>query len=169
MVGSSMWRSSKIQKGLLLNGPDITPDGYDTLNARQDIDELPETYVIFISRYDVLGYGLPIYHIRRKIEEVGTDFKDEAYIIYVNSSRRDDTELGHLMKDFYCTNADDIHSEVLARRVYELKETQEEIDSMCREMDEIVMKVRNSVKSMVGSRGLQKGLAAGEMKKVFSV
>ena len=42
-----------------------------------------------------------------------------------------------LMKDFHCKNAEDIQSEVLAKRVYELKETQEGVDSMCREMDEI--------------------------------
>lgn len=45
-----------------------------TLNSGQDFDELPETHMIFITRNDVLGYGLPIYHIGRKIEEVGTDF-----------------------------------------------------------------------------------------------
>lgn len=50
----------------------------NTLNAGQDFDELPETHVIFITRDDVLGYGLPIYHISRKIEEVGDEFKDEA-------------------------------------------------------------------------------------------
>ena len=26
-------------------------------------DELPESYVIFITRDDILGYGFPIYHI----------------------------------------------------------------------------------------------------------
>ncbi len=81
--------------------------------------------MIFITRDDVLGYDLPIYHIERKIKEVQADFKDEAYIIYVNSHRQDDTELGRLMRDFHCKNAGDIHSEVLAKRVYELKENQE--------------------------------------------
>ena len=109
----------------------------NTLNAGQDFDELPETYVIFITRDDVLGYDLPIYHIERKIREVQTDFKDEAYIIYVNSHRQDDTELGRLMQDFHCKNAKDIHSEILAKRVYELKESQEGGDFMSREMDEI--------------------------------
>lgn len=133
----------------------------NTLNAGQDFDELPETHVIFITRDDVLGYGLPIYHIGRKIEEVGTDFKDEAYIIYVNSSRQDDTELGRLMKDFYCKNAEDIHSEVLARRVYELKETQEGVDSMCREMDEIY----NEGEKRGWDKGIAQGIEFGEMKK----
>ena len=49
----------------------------NTLNPGQDFDELPESYVIFITRDDALGYGLPIYHIHRTIEEVSEDFKDE--------------------------------------------------------------------------------------------
>ena len=48
------------------------------------------------------------------------DFKDEAYIIYVNSSCQDDTELGRLMRDFHCKTAGEIHSEVLSKRVMAL-------------------------------------------------
>ncbi len=129
----------------------------NTLNAGQDFDELPETYVIFITRDDVLGYDLPIYHIERKIKEVQADFKDEAYIIYVNSHRQDDTELGRLMRDFHCKNAGDIHSEVLSKRVYELKESQEGVDFMSREMDEIYNEGEE--------HGRARGFAEGEMKK----
>ena len=129
----------------------------NTLNPGQDFDELPETYVIFITRDDVLGYDLPIYHIERKIKEVQADFKDEAYIIYVNSHRQDDTELGRLMRDFHCKNAGDIHSEVLSKRVYELKESQEGVDFMSREMDEIYNEGEE--------HGRARGFAEGEMKK----
>ncbi len=58
---------------------------------------------------------LPIYHINRKIEEVGKKFPDEAYIIYVNSGKQDDTELGKLMHDLHCKNADEMYSPVLAK------------------------------------------------------
>ena len=95
----------------------------NTLNPGQDFDELPESYVIFITRDDALGYGLPIYHVDRKIEEVSENFKDEAHIIYVNSKKQEDTELGRLMHDLHCKNAEDMHSKILADRVYELKET----------------------------------------------
>ena len=95
----------------------------NTLNPGQDFDDLPESYVIFITRDDALGYGLPIYHIDRKIEEVSENFKDEAHIIYVNSKKQEDTELGRLMHDLHCKNAEDMHSKILADRVYELKET----------------------------------------------
>lgn len=97
----------------------------NTLNPGQDFDELPESYVIFITRDDILGYGFPIYHIDRHIKEADDSFQDEAHIIYVNSRKQEDTELGRLMHDLHCRNADEMHSPVLAKRVHELKDTQE--------------------------------------------
>lgn len=132
----------------------------NTLNSGQDFDELPETHIIFITRDDVLGYDLPIYHIGRRIQEVDESFQDESYIIYVNSSKQDDSELGRLMHDFYCKSAADIHSEVLAKRVYELKETQE-VDSMCREMDQIYSEGAKRGRT----EGIAEGIEVGEMKK----
>lgn len=109
----------------------------NTLNAGQSFDELPESYIIFITRDDILGYGLPIYHIERKIEEVSENFKDEAHIIYVNSNNQDDTDLGRLMHDLRCKNAEEMHSQVLAKRVHELKDTQKGVELMCSEMEKI--------------------------------
>ena len=98
----------------------------NTLKAGEAYDKLQESYVIFITRSDPLGDKLPIYHISRNIEETNKKFTDETHIIYVNSSKQDDTELGHLMHDLYCKNADDMYSKVLADRVRELKETQKD-------------------------------------------
>ena len=101
----------------------------NTLREGQDFKELPEGNVIFITRGDVLGGGLPIYHIDRKVNETGQDFGDGQYILYVNSAIRDEgTELGRLMYDFHCKDADDMYSEILARRVRQLKESKEEVD-----------------------------------------
>ena len=88
----------------------------NTLNPGQDFDELPESYVIFITRDDILGYDFPIYHIDRHIKEADDSFQDEAHIIYVNSRKQEDTELGRLMHDLHCKNADEMHSPVLAKR-----------------------------------------------------
>lgn len=125
----------------------------NTLNPGQNFDELPESYVIFITKDDALDYGLPIYHVNRKIEEVGENFKDEAHIIYVNSKKQDDTELGRLMHDLHCKNAGDMHSKILADRVRELKETQKGVEFMCREMEQIY------------SEGIESGMEKGELKK----
>ena len=110
----------------------------NTLEPGQDFNELPESYVIFITRGDVLGYGLPIYHVERKIEEVEKNFKDEAHIIYVTGSNREDTELGRLMHDLNCKNPSEMHSAILAERVYELKETPEGVEIMCDEIQNLL-------------------------------
>ena len=125
----------------------------NTLNPGQDFDELPESYVIFITRDDTLGYGLPIYHIDRQIKELNEAFQDEAHIIYVNSRKQDDTELGRLMHDLHCKRADEMHSPVLAKRVHELKDTQKGVELMCHEMEKIY------------SEGMESGEKRGELKK----
>mgnify|MGYP002536941463 FL=1 len=121
----------------------------NTLNPGQDFDELPESYVIFITRDDILGYGFPIYHIDRHIKEADDSFQDEAHIIYVNSRKQEDTELGRLMHDLHCKNADEMHSPVLAKRVHELKDTQKGVELMCHEMEKIY----------------SEGMESGELKK----
>ena len=108
------------------------------LESGQGVNELPGSYIIFITREDVLGYGLPIYHIDRRIKEEKEDFPDETHIIYVNVKLENEkTKLGRLMHDLQCKNADEMYSEILAERVRELKETPEGVEDMCREMDEI--------------------------------
>ena len=107
------------------------------LNPGQDFDELTENYVIFITRNDILEYGLAIYHVERVILEVDGFFGDGTHIIYVNSKIQEDTELGRLMHDFHCKKAEDMYSRILADRVYELKETQKGVEFMCQEMEQI--------------------------------
>lgn len=109
----------------------------NTLNAGQDFDELPETYVIFITRDDTLGSGYPIYHINRTVQETCESFQDGTHIIYVNSKKQEDTELGKLMHDLHCKDPEEMYSKILAKRVSELKETPEGVEEMCREMEEI--------------------------------
>lgn len=137
----------------------------NTLNPGQDFEELPESYVIFITRNDTLGYGLPIYHINRKIEEVSRNFPDEAYIIYVNSGKQDDTELGKLMHDLHCKQADEMHSMVLAKRVHELKDTQKGVELMCQEMEKIYSEGMADGERRGEKRGEKRGIKKGEWKK----
>ena len=108
--------------------------------------------MIFITRNNILGYGLPLYHIDRQIKEINKAFQDEVHIIYVNSRKQDDTELGRLMHDLHCKRADKMHSPALAKGVHELKETQKGIELMCHEMEKIY------------SAGMESGEKRGELK-----
>ena len=103
----------------------------------EEYNALNETFVIFITERDVLGDGLPIYHIDRIIRETGTLFGDESHIIYVNSQIKDDTALGKLMHDFSCTNAKDMYYKVLAERVHYFKEDEKGVAIMCKAMEDM--------------------------------
>lgn len=98
--------------------------------------DLRETYVVFITKRDILKAGLPIYHIDRMIRETGTSFGDGAHIIYVNAECKDDTPLGRLMHDFACTKANDMHYPILADRVRYFKENEEGARKMCHMFEE---------------------------------
>ena len=89
-------------------------------------------------------------------QEINKAFQDEAHIIYVNSRKQDDTELGRLMHDLHCKRADEMHSPVLAKRVHELKETQKGVELMCHEMEKSYSEGMES--------GEKRGIEKGELK-----
>jgi len=122
----------------------------DLLKPGSKMRELPESIIIFITEEDVLLSGLPIYHIKRVVEETGEAFEDGSSIIYVNSQVQDETELGKLMQDLWCTEADKMHNKVLARKARYLKETEKGVRRMCKIFDE------------VKQEGVAVGIAQGE-------
>ena len=84
------------------------------LKPGEDTENIPDTYVIFITENDIMETGLPIYHIDRTVKETGELFGDESHIIYVNSQIKDESALGKLMHDFSCTDAKDMKYKILA-------------------------------------------------------
>ena len=127
------------------------------LNPGDLFDNLPETYIIFIIKNDIVGYSQPISHIQRRIKETEDIFQDGQHILYVNSKKQDDTELGRLMHDLHCKEADKIYSNVLSARVQQLKETTEGVNQMCQELEEIYNEGEQS--------GFLRGEQSGELKK----
>ena len=108
-----------------------------SLFAGEDFEKLPESKVIFIVDEEVENEVAPILHIKRTVRETGRDYNDKSEIIYINARMKENTDLGRLMHDFHCTKAEDMYSKVLAERVRVLKETQEGVEIMCKEMDKI--------------------------------
>ena len=95
------------------------------LNAGHDYEELPESYVIFITENDVLNCNLPIYNIHRYIDQNLKCFNDGSHIIYVNSQIQDDTPLGRLMQDMYCTDPAKLNYKEFAPKMEFLKYSKE--------------------------------------------
>ena len=107
------------------------------LEKGQDFDQLPETYVVFITERDVIGGGKPLYRVERCILDNGALFGDGSHILYVNGACQDDTPLGRLMHDFSCTDPAQMHYGLLAERVRFFKESKEGVLIMCKAMEEM--------------------------------
>lgn len=110
------------------------------LKPGQRVEELPETYVIFITERDIIGRGKPIYPIERYICVDGEyiPVNDGAHTIFVNSEKGGNgTELEKLMHDFSCIRADDMYYSNLALKMRYLKESEKGGEIMSRISEEI--------------------------------
>lgn len=65
----------------------------------------------------------------------------------------------------HCSHADEMYSEILAARMRELKETQEGVDAMCREMDALYQEGI----ALGEERGMERGMERGKKEMVQSL
>jgi len=109
----------------------------EALPEGHEFEELPTTYTIFITENDLYGAGKPIYHIRRMVTEFpNRPFCDRSFILYVNGAYVGDDDIGKLMHDFRCKNADDMYFEQMANVTRYYKETPEGVSYMCKAMED---------------------------------
>ena len=127
----------------------------ENLSAGQEFHELPETYTIFITEKDIFGEGAPIYPVERINLQTGKPFGDGAHILYVNGSYRDDSDIGRLMHDFCCNNADDMNFSLMADRTRYLKENTKGVTEMCKILEDMCLEAK------------QEGVVEGQQKFIL--
>lgn len=110
----------------------------ENLDAGQEFSELPDTYTIFIVEKDFYGMGKPVYSIERINLDTGKPFEDGEHILYVNGEYRGTSDIGKLMHDFSCTDADDMNFELMAERTRYLKENPKGVSEMCKAMEDML-------------------------------
>ncbi len=102
----------------------------ENLDAGQDFDQLPDTYTIFITEKDFYGLGKSIYWFERMNLDAEKLFEDGEHILYVNGEYRGTSDIGKLMHDFNCTDANGMNFELMAKRTRYLKENPEGVKQM---------------------------------------
>ena len=131
-------------------------------------ENLPETYVIFITENDIYKKGKPLYKIDRYVDSQEL-FNDEAHIIYVNGQYKGDDPIGDLMHDFHCKKADDMKNKLLAERTRYLKETDKGDRHMCRIIEEMLKEERAERDIEIATKILEKGEMSEEsVKELFN-
>lgn len=113
----------------------------NSLQPGERFDNLPESYVIFITEHDVLKGGKPLYTINRTVSELDhAIFADESHIILVNGEIKGGSALGELMQDFFCQDPNEMHYKPLSKRAGYFKEDKEGVDTMCKLMEDYAEK-----------------------------
>lgn len=131
------------------------------LKAGKNFENLPESYVIFICEKDVLKENRQIYHISRVIEESGNSFPDRTHIIYLNTGKTSQDELGKLIEDFYAEDPRKMHSRILSQRVKELKETNYIEEGEGNTMSSYLERLKKQWKKEAVAEGRAEGHAEG--------
>ena len=102
-----------------------------------NFDQLPTTYIMFITEDDIFSANKPIYHVDRVIREINEESKDGEHIIYINASYKDDTTiLGNLLHDFMCSDPSDMIVPEISECVNEWKNTKKGVDTMCKAVED---------------------------------
>ena len=109
----------------------------ENLDEKQDYRDLPDTYVIFITEKDYYKAGKPMYVIQNMNLTLNQPFEDGTHILYVNGEYRGASDLGKLMHDFNCTDAEDMYFDLLAEKTRYLKENPKGVNEMCKVMEDL--------------------------------
>ena len=134
----------------------------ENLDARQDFSKLPDTYTIFITEKDFFGKGEPFYFVERINITTGEPFADGEHILYVNGEYRGTSDIGKLMHDFSCTDADDMNFELMADRTRYLKENPKGVNEMCKVIEDMRTQERKETMTEIALRMLRAGRYALE-------
>ena len=71
------------------------------------------------------------------------------------------------MHDLHYSDPHDMHSEILAQRVLELKETQKGVDIMCDKLNELIVEERNEGILIGEAQGEKRGILIGEAQGIL--
>ncbi len=109
------------------------------LRPGDDTEDIPDSYVIFITEKDVMKGNQPVYPIERyvTIGENKVLFGDGSHIVYVNGKYRGNDAVGKLMHDFSCSNPDDMNYEVLAKKARYFKKDKKGVAAMCKMLEDM--------------------------------
>lgn len=96
-----------------------------------DFEDVPEVYIIYISRFDMFKQGKTIYHAGMCIKETGEFLEDGLHEIYVNTKIDDGSDIARLMKCFEQESVSDEKFPKLSARVSQFKTEEKEVQKVC--------------------------------------
>lgn len=133
----------------------------DTIFVEKGLDykELPDVYIIFISKFDTFHENRTIYHIDRVIHETGTVVENGTHEIYVNTAIDDKSDIAELMQYFKKSVGQNPKFPKTCRRVDYFKKTREGASIMCKLVEDYAAEKLRQAEIQTASNFLRNGVS----------
>ena len=105
-------------------------DHHAMLRGETNWENMTDSTVIMFCATDCFGEGKVIYELPRCLNG-GRRIDDGTRMIFVNCTYEGDDELGRIIHDLMCRNADDIYDDEIREKVKRIKEDRVEAEKMC--------------------------------------
>ena len=123
------------------------------LDKGRKYEDLPELYLIYMTKFDLFHLGQTKYTIYRGIAGTDVILDNGVHELYINAANDDGTEIAELMEFFTETGTRKQQFPDLSGRIQYLKEEQEGVDRMC----EAVRKYGDERQAAGMKQGMQQG------------
>ena len=127
----------------------------------QKYEELPDRYIIFITREDFLKNGRQVTVLAMRDEEGKSEDESGMYHVYGCINNRDEnTEAGRVLADMSCTRAEGMYYDGYRERMEDFKVRKEGV----REMTGVMEQIMNEGLLKGKKQGLRQGLRQGQVQ-----
>ena len=109
-----------------------------------------------------------MYSYLRTEERNGDRLHDGTHIIYVNGASRSKSDIGKLMHDFLCSNAAEMHFDILKKRVGQFKKSEEGRRVMCKAVEEFAERRAAESKAEGKREGIAEGKREGKRENMLA-
>lgn len=117
--------------------------------------EIPDVYVIYISRSDFFQEKRTIYHIERRIQETGTLVDNGFHEVYVNAEIHDGSRIANLMQYMNHTTGQQAEFPRVSARVKYFKEEQKGVETMCELVEQYAQEAEQRVKEVAKEAAME--------------
>ena len=101
------------------------------LDKGEAYEDLPEVYLIYMTKFDLFKLGRACYIVNRSIDGTDVILDNGVHEIYVNSANNEQTEVSELMRFFIGTASSNEQFPRLSQRIQYFKEQKEGVELMC--------------------------------------
>ena len=129
--------------------------------------DIPDVYIIYISKFDMFANDKTIYHIDSVIRETGVVVDNGLHEVYINATIDDGTVLAEMMKYFVDSQGINQKFPKLSERTMYFKESKEGVNIMSTLLEDYIKEAAKEANVEMGKEMLREGINLKSVIKIL--